>query len=101
MLGCLFERVGKGDQGWLAERASRKRHPEWCRIDDSARRWNETARDYNARVTRLGGRRGAAILRKQNGVEVVIGAFYAIWPIEDRVETGSGEGQVLSAVAQV
>ena len=97
MIGCLFKRVGYCNQGGLTERAPRKRHPEWCRVDDRACRRDEAARDHDARVSRLGWRGGSAVLRKQDGVKVVIRAFDAVWSIEDRVQSRSSERQVLSA----
>src|SRR6266542_1682190 len=97
----LFERVCNADQRGLAERASCKRDAERRWIDDRGGRRDEPAGNDDAGVTRLGWRGGAAVLRKQDGVEVVVGAFDAVRPVEDRVQTGSGEGQVLSAVGHV
>src|SRR5262245_22348877 len=97
----LFERVRQADQGRLTECAARERYPEWRRVHDSASRRNEAGRNHNARVTRLGRRGCATVLWKEDGVKVVIRAFDAIGPVEHRVQTGSGEGQVLSAVGQV
>src|SRR6266542_6281070 len=101
MLRRLFERISNADQRGLAERASCKRDAERRWIDDRAGWRDEPARNDDARVARLCGGGGAAVLRKQDGVEVVVGAIDAIRPVEDSVQTGSGEGQVLSAVGHV